>query len=67
MGLASKVREIGVRHDRHHLDIAPELHESWIDAMVHAVSECDERFDEDLDGAWRDVLRPGVDLIASVY
>ena len=66
-GVASKIGELGVKHDRHHLNIPPDLYRPWVDALMHAVSQCDERFDTHLEIAWREVLRPGVELMASVY
>jgi hemoglobin-like flavoprotein len=67
VGIASKIREIGTKHDRDHLNVQPELYERWVDALVQAVTQCDDQFDSHVEEAWRAVLRPGIDLMASVY
>ncbi len=66
-GVIGRIRELGVIHDRQNLDIPPELYPFWIDAMVLAVRECDDQFDEDLGKAWRAVLQPGIDLMTLIY
>ena len=66
-GVRSKIDELGVKHNRHHLDVKPELYESWIEALIQAAAECDDFFDEQVESAWREVLRPGIELMASAY
>lgn len=66
-GIDSKIRELGLKHDRQHYGIAPELYPAWLDALVDAVAECDERYSAELDDAWRKVLWPGMQVMASLY
>lgn len=45
---------LGGMHARFRLE--PEHFLYWIDALVHAVSECDTEFDRQVETAWRQVL-----------
>ena len=47
---------IARRHDRHHLNIDPELYSLWIEALITSVRECDTEFDLSVEKAWRSVL-----------
>lgn len=67
VGMSSKIRELGVKHNRLNIDVEPRLYASWLNALMEAISECDERFDEHLEGAWRAVLIPGMRLMMEEY
>lgn len=58
---------IAKRHDRHHLNIEPELYEFWLEALVDTAREFDDEFNEEVEQAWRSVLRNGVDYMISHY
>ena len=58
---------IAKRHDRHHLNIEPELYELWLEALIDTVRECDNEFDTEVEQAWRSVLRYGIDYMISHY
>lgn len=66
-GVDSKIHELALRHDRRHHAVSPELYPSWLDALVDAARECDARFDAEMEDAWRKVLWPGMELMASLY
>ena len=40
-------------HNRHHLDIRPELYDFWLEALVAAVEDCDPRFNRFVEHSWR--------------
>ena len=58
---------IAKRHDRHHLNIEPELYELWLEALIDTVRECDNEFDAEIEQAWRSVLRYGINYMISHY
>ncbi|WP_299767882.1 globin domain-containing protein [uncultured Pseudoteredinibacter sp.] len=43
-------------HDRHHLNIKPELYNLWLDSLVLSAAEFDEHWSAEVDEAWRTVL-----------
>ena len=43
-------------HNRHHLDIKPELYELWLDALIKTASEFDDQWSEKIETDWRDIL-----------
>jgi hemoglobin-like flavoprotein len=58
---------IARRHDRHHLNIEPELYELWLEALIDTVRECDPEFELSIEKAWRSVMRYGIDYMVSRY
>ena len=61
------IRDTAVRHDKHHLNISPQLYTDWLEAMLCAVSECDPLYTERTAQAWRESLRPGIELMIKTY
>ena len=58
---------IAKRHDRHHLNIEPELYDNWLESLIDTARECDDEFDAEVEQAWRSVLRYGIDYMISHY
>ena len=58
---------IAKRHDRHHLNIEPDLYDLWLEALIDTVREFDNEFDAEVEQAWRSVLRYGIDYMISHY
>lgn len=56
-------RRIAQRRDK--LKIKPEWYETWLDAVCETVKEFDPQGSDDLEVAWRNRMRPGIDLITS--
>jgi hemoglobin-like flavoprotein len=54
-------------HGRHKLNINPRLYPIWVDSLMRAIAEHDPRFGPELEGEWRDVIAPGIELIVSGY
>jgi hemoglobin-like flavoprotein len=63
----ASLRELGVTHDRHHRNIRPELYDVWLRCLIQAVSEYDPEFSEEVEQAWRETLRIGIDHMRSAY
>ena len=58
---------IAKRHDRHHLNIEPELYDNWLESLIDTAREFDDEFDEEVEKAWRSVMRYGIDYMISHY
>jgi hemoglobin-like flavoprotein len=54
---------IAARHSQAALDVPPELYVCFVDSLVRVVSERDPKFDADVEGAWREVLAPGIEFM----
>ena len=56
---------IARRHDRHHLNIDPELYDLWLEALIDTAREFDDEFDAEVEQAWRTVMRYGIEYMIS--
>ena len=61
------LQRIGISHSKANLDIRPELYETWLDSLCLTVQQMDPEWTEELETAWRDKMRPGIELITSLY
>ena len=64
---AAHFRRIGIAHGRKKHDIAPELYDLWLTCLLETVKECDDRYDLQVDTAWREVLSDGIKIMKSMY
>ena len=58
---------IAERHDRHHLDIEPELYGLWLDALMATVAESDPEYGPAVEAAWRETMGFAIDYMISRY
>jgi len=58
---------IAERHGRDALDIRPELYELWLDALVATARELDDEFDDETETLWREMIRPGIEVMQARY
>ena len=61
------LERIGASHGHGQLNIRPEFYEVWLDSLCSTVAEMDPDWSESLEQSWRSQLRPGIDLITSLY
>ncbi len=54
-------------HDKHHLNIKPELYILWLDSMIEAVKLTDPYFSNEVELAWRVTMQPGIDCMVRQY
>lgn len=54
------IEAIAIRHNRHNLDISPELYDLWLEKLLVTVAEFDPLFDDSIELAWKLVLAPGI-------
>jgi hemoglobin-like flavoprotein len=61
------LERIAALHSRKGMDIPPALYDRWLDCLIKAVHECDPGFCEEIEQAWRSVMRVGIDFMKSRY
>ncbi len=64
---AEELRRVAGTHGRQELNVAPELYALWIDTLMDTVRMHDPQANDDVEAAWRVVLRGGIDLIIAGY
>lgn len=62
-----KLRDLGASHNRHNHDIKPEWYTLWEEALLKTVCKHDPEYTPVLRNAWREVLKPGIDVIRGAY
>ena len=62
-----KLKDLGQSHNRHNYNIQPEWYGLWEEALLKTVRVHDPEYTPELREAWRDVLKPGIDLIRGAY
>jgi len=61
----SFIKRLGEKH--RDLPIGPALYELWLDSLLQTVSVCDEAFNEQVEAAWRAVLRRSIETMLATY
>ena len=57
---SSSLKSIAISHNRSHYDIAPELYDLWLDALLETLKELDPEYTKELRLAWQIVMTPGI-------
>ena len=52
----AELRARAETHNRHHLDIKPELYDLWLDSLVDTAREFDHEWSDSIESAWRTIL-----------
>ncbi len=61
------IDRIAKRHARGALDIRPELYDLWLDALIATARELDPGFNDETEAVWREMLRPGIEMMRARY
>jgi hemoglobin-like flavoprotein len=61
------LERIAAKHSAKAIDVAPPLYALFVDSLLRTIREFDESCDGDIEGAWREALRPGLDFMKSRY
>ena len=59
--------QLAEKHDRHHLDIRPELYDTWLDCLIAAARRHDSLFTDAVEGDWRRTLSVGIEYMRQRY
>ncbi len=57
------LERIAARHSVSGLNVDPGLYPCFVDSLVEVVRRSDPKFDADIERAWREAVRPGIDFI----
>lgn len=63
----TKIRALGDSHSKKKMDINPMYYGFWLDALVETLQRYDPDFNSELELTWRNTLRPGIEMIQSMY
>lgn len=61
------LERIAARHSVNGLDVDPSLYVHFVESLVAVVRERDPKFDEEVERAWREAVKPGIDFIRRRY
>lgn len=61
------LERLAAKHSAKSIDVAPPLYGLFVDSLLATIREFDDRCDGDVEGAWREALRPGLDFMKSRY
>lgn len=62
-----RMAELAKRHNKAHVNVEPRLYDLWLKCLIETVREFDPLFDPVVEGAWRDMLEPGIRYMKSQY
>jgi hemoglobin-like flavoprotein len=62
-----ELTKLADRHSRGELGVDPSWYDAWLTCLLKAVSEHDPEYRPELDGAWRESLRDGIEVMKSRY
>jgi hemoglobin-like flavoprotein len=61
------LERIAAAHGKHGRDIPPHLYDLWVDCLLKAVKECDDRCTTEVEEAWRYVTGAGIQFLKVRY
>lgn len=61
------LERLAARHSAGGVDVPPDMYHHFTDALLHAVRERDPSCTEEVEAAWRDAMRPGIEFMQSRY
>jgi fatty-acyl-CoA synthase len=64
---SERLLQIAGHHGRNELDIAADLYDLWLSALIGSVAEHDEEFDLGVELSWRKLMAPGIAFMRGHY
>jgi hemoglobin-like flavoprotein len=64
---AMLLERIAARHSSAGVDVPPEMYRFFVDALLHAVRTSDPQCDHEIEAAWQEAVRPGIEFMQSRY
>jgi hemoglobin-like flavoprotein len=61
------LERLAAKHSAKSINVPPPMYALFVDSLLLAIREFDEHCDGEVEGAWRDALRPGLDFMKSRY
>jgi len=66
-GAARCLNNVRESHNKHNLNIAPELYDTWLECMIETVAICDPQANEELLADWHAVMSVAIEHIREGY
>ncbi|HET7294624.1 MAG TPA: globin [Vicinamibacteria bacterium] len=63
----SELTRLAEQHDRAHLDVRPELYDTWLECLVATARAFDPEMTPEIESAWRNTLSLGIEHLRSRY
>jgi hemoglobin-like flavoprotein len=61
------LERIAAAHGKQGRNIPPHLYDLWLDCLLRAVQECDDRCTQEVEAAWRYMMGAGIEFIKARY
>jgi hemoglobin-like flavoprotein len=61
------LERLAAKHSAKSIDVRPSWYALFVESLLAAIREFDDGCDGDVEGAWRETLRPGIDYMKSKY
>ena len=61
------LERLAAKHSAKSIDVQPTMYPLFVDSLVATIREFDDRCDAEVERAWREALRPGIDYMKSKY
>jgi len=61
------LERLAARHSSQAIDVPPHMYPLFVASLLQTIREFDERCSDEVEQAWREALRPGIDFMASRY
>ncbi len=58
---------LAAKHSRKGIDVPPPMYSLFMDSLITTVREFDPECDAEVEDAWREALRPGIEFMQSKY
>lgn len=58
---AERLDTLLLKHGPKNLNVRPDLYPFWVESLVSAVSQHDPEFNSELDQAWRQTVKSGIE------
>ncbi|HUF75942.1 MAG TPA: hypothetical protein VMM35_06670 [Longimicrobiales bacterium] len=61
------LERLAAKHSAQSINVRPPMYTLFVDSLLATIREFDDRCDGEVEGAWREALRPGLDYMKSKY
>jgi len=63
----TKLQALAKSHNKNNLNIAPDLYEFWLDALIQTIKKYDVNHSSAMEAHWLDILNKGIAIIKEGY
>ena len=66
-GTKLAISKLGESHSRRQHNIPAHLYDLWLDALCESIAQHDPDYTPELEQQWRDTMKPGIEMMISMY